>query len=244
MPRKTTHRILSLVVLVLAGGLAVGWWYMAIGRFPLTGDMHHDFGTVAIVGRSSSFSHTFHLRNRRAEPVVIEHVRSGCGCTKAEASTMTVAPGETVDVDVTLSLARAGRKRTNVYLEIADFGPQTLWIQAVGHREAAALTATSSSLHLTRGAPTPLMVMAEVQSTDLAPPTPTVVAPDGVTVSFRGWKPVTARDPETARAAQWRGMFDVSLADGAAPDGAELTVALGTGPPLHVTIVGAPPGSD
>jgi len=240
MPRKTLHRILLIFLLALAGGLAWGWWWMASGRFPLAGDMHHDFGNVAIVGQTSGFEHTFHLRNRRSEPVVIETIRTGCGCTRAEASTMTVEPGATVDVDVQLSLARAGKKKTTVTLVIDGFGPMTLFLQAVGHRNEASLSLISPNLHLTPGEATPLTVMAEVQSTDLAPPTPTVTAPEGVTATFRGWKPVTARDAETARAAEWRGMFDVSLAEGAHADGSEMTVALGTGATVQVTIVGGP----
>lgn len=236
-PPRRARRLLLVIPLLLVGGLVWGWWYMASGRFPLAGDMSHDFGTVAITGSTSSFSHTFHLRNRRSHPVVIESIRSGCGCTKAEASTKTVAPGAPVDIDVTLSLARAGSKRTSVKLVIADFGPQTLWIQAVGRKETV-LTSPTSNLRLAPDAPARLIVTAEIQSTDAPPPAPTILTPEGVIASFRGWTAVNPREPATARAARWRGVLDVERS-GPLPAGrSEMTVGLNDAPPVRVRISG------
>ena len=48
--RRTALRIVLIVLTLAVAAGAYGWWYAAIGRLPLRGDLSHDFGTVEIYG--------------------------------------------------------------------------------------------------------------------------------------------------------------------------------------------------
>ena len=239
MPRRTRRLLLLLVPLLLIAALGWGWWYMAVGRFPLRGDMHHNFGEVAIYGRSASVAHTFHLRNRTGRTVVIERIQQSCGCTEVRESTRTVEPGETVDIEVTLSLSRAGKKSANVGLVLSDFGVQRLWFQAVGRKEMA-LSAGQFSLDLAPGEPTPLLIFAAIQNSDDEPQTPTVESPEGVAISFVKWEQTRQRDPKRKTAAEWRGTFMVELQTDVLPADALLRIGLGQAEPLSIVLVRKP----
>ena len=234
--RRTVHNVLGVGVLLLLGGGAWGWWYMATGRYPLAGRLSHDFGSVAIVGRAASFEHTFHLRNRTDRTVVIEAIRPGCGCTSADASTRTVAPGESVDLDVTLTLSRAGKKRTSVQLVLADFGVQSVWVQAVGRKETG-LSAAVDFVYLRRGMASPFLISADIQSGDETPADPTISTPAAVSVTFQGWQPVVRRDARTQRPARWRGRMSIEWTGEELPPDAVMTVELGAAPPLTFSLV-------
>ena len=65
--------------------------------------------------------HTFVLKNQGAATIAVQQVRSGCGCTKAEAADKTVAPGGTTKVAVHMSLrGRSGPQRFSVYVHSND----------------------------------------------------------------------------------------------------------------------------
>jgi hypothetical protein len=210
MTRRKLHAILLTVVALLVGTAAGGWWYMAVGRYPLRGDYHHDFGDVSIAGRSASVTHTFVLTNVRSEPAVIRSLGKGCGCTDVKASTMVVEPGGTVDIEVTLNLTKAGKKRTDVTMFVEDFGVQKLWFKAVGRKEIA-LSKNHYQIDLVEGQTTPVSFFADLQATDEAPEAPVFETPPNVSVAFIGWELVKERDPVTQRAAKWRGRMQVTL---------------------------------
>jgi hypothetical protein len=221
MSRRRLHAIRLTVLALLVGTAGGGWWYMAVGRYPLRGDYHHDFGDVPIAGRSASVSHTFTLTNVRSEPVVIRSLGKGCGCTDVRASTMTVEPGGTVDIEITLNLGKAGKKRTDVTMVLEDFGIQKLWFKAVGRKEIA-LSKNHYQIDLVEGQTTPVSFFASLQATDEAPETPIFQIPENLTVEFVGWQLVEERDRTEQRAARWRGRMQVTLEKDELPDLAQL----------------------
>jgi hypothetical protein len=235
--RRVRRLVLLLSPLVVIAALGWGWWYMAVGRYPLRGELRHDFGEVPIYGRSASVDHTFHLRNVTGRTVVIEELRQSCGCTDVRASTRTIEPGRTVDIAVTLSLARAGKKSANVALVLADLGVERLWVYGTGRKEMSLWT-NEIRLDLTPGETTPLMIFAAVQSSDDEPQAPTIRTPEGVSVSFIGWERIRRRDPARQTAAEWRGRFRLELQTETLPADAAIHIELGEAraPPIELAV--------
>ncbi|MCK5805107.1 MAG: DUF1573 domain-containing protein, partial [Lentisphaeria bacterium] len=82
------------------------------------GERVHDFGEQV---NTSVVSHTFTLENRGSDPLVIEKIRKGCGCTTTRIGMRTIPPGESVDLDVSVDLkGRVGRQKKSVYLYTND----------------------------------------------------------------------------------------------------------------------------
>lgn len=215
--------LLVLIPLLIIGGLAFGWWWMAVGRYPLHGDLSHDFGVMPILGDSASRTHTFVLRNATGEPVEIRAIRRGCGCTDVTASRLTVPPGEPVEIVATLTLSRSGVKHADIDLIIDGFGVQRLWVNGRGER-ALRITTTTTSLALAPGGTNMAMVSADVLGVG-EPPELAFEAPDGVTARLEGWSQIDAGDASTARPDVWRGRIAVSLdEDAELSDGAVLAV--------------------
>jgi hypothetical protein len=227
--------VLILSPLVVIAALGTGWWYMAVGRFPLRGDLRHNFGEVPIYGRSADVDYTFHLRNVTGRTVVIEQIHESCGCTVVQESTRTIEPGQTVDIAVTLSLARAGKKSANVALVLRDFGVQRLWVYGTGRKEMDLWT-SQYVLDLAPGETTPLLVFAAIQSSDEEPRTPAIRPPEGVSASFLGWERIRRRDADQRTAAEWRGRFMIDLQVETLPADACLYVRLGEAETLPVAL--------
>jgi len=223
-----------MLAVLIAGG-AWGWWWLNVGRFPLAGELSHDYGNMPIYGRSASAAHTFHLRNRTGKTITIEKIIPGCGCAEVEESTRVLEPGETVDISVTLTLGRSGRKKTDVTLVLGEAGVQTLWIEGTGRKELS-LWLSQRHLELTRGEATPFLLIVEVMSTDAEPETPEVKAPEPVEVEFVGWERLEKRDARTAWAARWRGRFRVALTGGELPAEAELEVRVGESQAVSIAL--------
>jgi len=70
-----------------------------------------DFGTV---DRGTQVEHTFTLRNAGGEMLLVDHVKSSCGCTVGVVSGREVAPGEDTFVAVHLDTARLAGRTTKV----------------------------------------------------------------------------------------------------------------------------------
>jgi hypothetical protein len=78
----------------------------------------HDFGTV---DGSAPASHTFTLRNEGDADLLIKKIHAPCGCTTFRLENKTLAPGSTLELPVTLSLAgRKGPQQKSLYLETND----------------------------------------------------------------------------------------------------------------------------
>ena len=70
---------------------------------------------------SIEVDHNFVIRNTGDLPLVISQVRSGCGCTRAQLSQNTLAPGSNAVLSARLSLRGVvGPKQTNIYLHSND----------------------------------------------------------------------------------------------------------------------------
>jgi len=73
----------------------------------------YDYGTVS----ASSVEHTFIIKNTADHFVNIVKVRKTCGCVSAVPAKKKLAPGETIELNVKISLAnRVGRQRKPVYV--------------------------------------------------------------------------------------------------------------------------------
>ncbi|MHC5114633.1 MAG: DUF1573 domain-containing protein [Planctomycetota bacterium] len=244
----TGRRLIMIVAVLLATVVAAGafgWWFMAVGRHPLKGDLRHDFGDLPILGHEGSADHTFALTNKTGDTIEIQKVQASCGCTRAEVSTTSVAPGATVDVDVTLTLSRPGHKKTSVKLVLAGHGVQTLWIEGVGRKELV-IWPNQEFLRLEPNVTTPLLISAARQGSDQPPAAPALELPDGVTGAFVSWEPMGER--ETDRADEpwhWRGRIDVTLQTPTLPGNQSIVIRVGGETlPIHLApVLAAPPGS-
>lgn len=62
----------------------------------------HNFGALI---QGKKLDHTFTIKNSGDTPLKITHIRPACGCTAANASSPTVAPGKTSEIKVTFNSA-------------------------------------------------------------------------------------------------------------------------------------------
>ncbi|MEI6169220.1 MAG: DUF1573 domain-containing protein [bacterium] len=77
-----------------------------------------DYG---IKPNSIEIEHDFVIRNTGDLPLIISQVRSGCGCTRAQLSQNTLAPGSNAVLSARLSLRGVvGPKQTHIYLHSND----------------------------------------------------------------------------------------------------------------------------
>ncbi len=77
-----------------------------------------DFGTRS---NRNSTNHVFVIENKGQSPLIISHIRSGCGCTQATLSTNTILPGQSATLKATLNLhGYVGPKRATIYLHTND----------------------------------------------------------------------------------------------------------------------------
>jgi hypothetical protein len=130
--RRRKRRTALIVIATVLGVplIAYAVYRTTIGRSPLEGEAHHDFGVVDAPSGRVELAHTFHLRNRLDEPIEIVEVRPSCGCLVPELSTRTVEPGATLEIPVTLTLKGAGRTRERVALVMEGRGARYLTVEA------------------------------------------------------------------------------------------------------------------
>lgn len=74
----------------------------------------HDFGVLA---QSNPATHAFAFRNSSAAPLVIDNVRTPCGCTAAAWPEAPLAPGEMAEIVIAFNAAQPGyfRKEIKVF---------------------------------------------------------------------------------------------------------------------------------
>lgn len=89
----------------------------------------HDFGTVA---RGESVSHHFVYQNKTDGPIVIDNVRTTCGCTAPDWSSSALAPGATD----TLRIVFQGQKKGSFSKQIK------VYFSAQRHAERLQITGT------------------------------------------------------------------------------------------------------
>lgn len=95
-----------------------------------------DFGTSDM---ASVVEHEFRLANDGDQPLAIEKVNTGCGCTTSNMGTNSVPPGGATSLTVRFSLAgRSGSQRRTIYVHCNDPVRRILQLQLTGVVEPVA----------------------------------------------------------------------------------------------------------
>ncbi len=90
-------------------------------------DRIYDFGTVRA---GKVIRHTFLLDNPGQEPVSLEQVQTTCGCTVAGVESKVIAPGESVQMPVTLNTkGRSGKLSQSVRVSFSVGEPRSYTLQ-------------------------------------------------------------------------------------------------------------------
>ncbi|MDI6774914.1 MAG: DUF1573 domain-containing protein [Verrucomicrobiota bacterium] len=90
----------------------------------------HDFGEH---NNTSDLDHVFLLRNEGTEPLVVARVRTGCGCSKTELSTNTIAPGANATLKARVCIKGfAGAKRSSIYVHSNDSSHPVFQLRVTG----------------------------------------------------------------------------------------------------------------
>lgn len=86
----------------------------------------HDFGTVR---HGSTVRYTFRFKNALTEPIVLQTVRTTCGCTAAEWTESPVEAEAEGEILIEFDADRGGsfRKKITVFFN-KQRKPETLWI--------------------------------------------------------------------------------------------------------------------
>ncbi len=89
--------LLMPVIVWTAGGLPLAAETKKVPRIVFEGDSHN-FGDVY---KGEKVSHRFRFTNAGTDDLVIENVKTSCGCTAAAPSGKTIAPGTQAEIEVT-----------------------------------------------------------------------------------------------------------------------------------------------
>lgn len=92
-------------------------------------ETEHDFGPVRA---GSTVRYTFKFQNARSEPIVLQTVRTTCGCTAAEWTETPLAPGENGEILIEFDADHEGsfRKKITVFFD-KQRKAEVLWIMGV-----------------------------------------------------------------------------------------------------------------
>lgn len=79
----------------------------------------HDFGEIT---QNIPVATTYELTNNSDVPLVIEQVKVGCGCTKAEYTTEAIQPGASTLIETTFNAKKVGKfkKTATVTTNLSD----------------------------------------------------------------------------------------------------------------------------
>ena len=86
-----------------------------VPRAKIEGELEHHFGTIELHGRQT-LTHTFTLRNADDRELKLVIDGTSCECVAGELAQDTLAPGETIDVNVSLLIGKPGEVVQKVYL--------------------------------------------------------------------------------------------------------------------------------
>ena len=135
--RKRRNATVFLALLIGVPLVLLGVYRVTVGRPYLVGDVEHDFGRVTGAGEAVVLEHTFRLRNRLAEPLKIAGIRPSCGCIVPVLDSHDVPAGAEIEVPVTLTIERYGRKRETITILVDGRGARVLTLRAVVDRPDA-----------------------------------------------------------------------------------------------------------
>jgi len=102
------------IVAVLLSAVSLPAWCQNNAKMEWLGPQQHDFGMLT---QGNPATHAFSFRNTGAAPLVVDNVRTPCGCTAAEWPQAPVAPGEKAEIVIEFSAAQSGyfRKEIKVF---------------------------------------------------------------------------------------------------------------------------------
>ena len=81
----------------------------------------YNFGDVHVTAATEKIEHVYKIQNSGDTDLVIEKVKTSCGCTTASLSTKLLAPGDSVDLSAKLSLkGRNGNMTKSITIESND----------------------------------------------------------------------------------------------------------------------------
>ncbi len=235
-PRRH-HRALLIVLLVIVVFVGSGLTFVYfMSRNPLAGECKHDFGIITLIDGRGMKEHVFHLTNRGKETVVIEKVKSSCGCTAVDLASAVIPPGNSIDIPVELSLTVSARKRAQVTLIFKDKGIQILRVVGIGKREPPLFYLNSWP-----GIPNTMTVMLEVADSNDPPPTLQIVTPDGLNAVFTEWYQVKKRKRGQKMPAIWRGQVKFTVLYEDLPEDAFLLLSVPPDISIAVPVKPDPP---
>ena len=73
----------------------------------------YDYGQIVV---DSDGSHSFEFKNVGAEPIVINNVRSTCGCTVPDWPDQPFKPGESGEIEIVYNTAQTGTFMKSIYV--------------------------------------------------------------------------------------------------------------------------------
>jgi hypothetical protein len=97
---------------MLASILPIFWTFLSVVTW--LGPTTHDFGDMTLY---EDQTHAFVFRNTTSEPLFIDNVRAGCGCTVPDWTEQAIQPDSTAELRVRFSPRQTGflRKPIKVY---------------------------------------------------------------------------------------------------------------------------------
>jgi hypothetical protein len=193
MQNRPTHRLMLAALTVAA--LAIGGWFLArsLSRGDFTGPRSHDFGIVDIHPPETVVEHVFTLMNEGDESLRVVEAAPNCGCTAARVPLEPIAPGETLEIPVTLRLRHSRSRDATVRIAFDDGAHVVLHVRAIGRM--------AQPMYVR---PLPLSVVSQRSAeavlgiewfADTNPPSPTFDVPDGVTIAAGPWRIERAARP-------------------------------------------------
>lgn len=123
-----SRRMVAGLALILAmGGVRDARGQSGTWADRMFSEFGHDFGPVP---RGAVVRHNFVMTNKFAETLTILDVRASCGCTSGRASSTTVAPGQTVNIEAQMDTRNfVGRKATKLTVTILTASGQSAEVQ-------------------------------------------------------------------------------------------------------------------
>ncbi len=224
-----------LLILAVVAATSYGVYWLLVGRPLLAGVRGHDFGWVEIDDEPVELKHTFELTNRTGRSVEIRDIRTSCGCTVATPRVTAVKPGETTQIDATLTLRKEGRKEATIYLRYDTGAVDTLHVEASA-RKRKRLYVGPTSWALRPGKPIERAIFYLDYESNDTPPVPRITAPPGVEAGFGQWSQLTRRRRLEGKPAHWQGWIDVSLTAGSSAAAALLRIELGPDQKLEIPL--------
>jgi hypothetical protein len=210
--RRSLPRILLVAAAIVIVVLVCAYLFVAyrMTRTVLDGPEVYDFGIVMLEpGTSQTLTADIELVNRSGRTNVLEHIRSSCGCMQVDAPLGPIEPGDSLVVNVRLTLEDTGREGAVVLMGFQGLGAQQIVVQAVG-RSTQTLSTSSKTVFV--GDDGKATVTFVARRYDIDPPPEAYWSSPAVEVTdatFQGWSQLSNLDESQGVPAVWEGEFEV-----------------------------------